>query len=65
MKAEIHRRYPDLQDAPNNKETLERLRIAAKEAWHSIDRSILRRLVDTMPHRVEAIIASEGWYTKY
>lgn len=25
----------------------------------------LNRLIDTMEHRVEAIVKANGWYTKY
>lgn len=65
MKAEIYRLYPDLALAQDNDETLARLVEAAKEAWHEIDEAILQNLADTMPHRVAAVLAAKGWYTKY
>lgn len=65
MKAEIYRMYPDLAIAIDNKGTLARIIEAAKEAWHAINDAILQNLLDTMPHRVAAVIAAEGWYTKY
>lgn len=37
----------------------------AKEAWQDIDLSILEHLSESMPRRVQAIIDSAGWYTKY
>ena len=45
--------------------TLAWLITIAKEAWYEIDISILYNLSITMPHRVEAVIAADGWYTKY
>lgn len=64
MKQNIHKRYPELQFAKLNAASLALLRRAAMEAWHALDCEVLAKLVDTMPH-VEAVIAAEGWYTKY
>lgn len=65
MKAIIYERYPELEKALDNNETLEKLIEAAKEAWHAIDERVLHNLCDTMPHRVHAILLADGWYTKY
>jgi transposase len=65
VKAEIYRLHPELETAPDNDETLDRLVEAAKEAWHAIDQGILHRLAMTMKHRVDAVIEAKGWYTKY
>lgn len=46
-------------------ETLEQLIKAAKEAWHAIDDKILKHLCESMPHRVQAVLLADGWYTKY
>jgi hypothetical protein len=37
----------------------------AQEAWDLLDLNILVNLSAIMSHRVQAIIKSEGWYTKY
>lgn len=34
-------------------------------AWQSIEETYFMDLIRSMPRRVEAIIQSEGWYTKY
>ena len=65
MKAEIYKLYPDLEQADDTEETLYYLIEAAKEAWHEIDSTILYNLSVTMPHRVQAVIDADGWYTKY
>jgi transposase len=65
MKQEIYKLYPELEHAPDNAETLDQLTMAAKEAWHNIRDQVLVRLSSTMPHRVEAVIGADGWYTKY
>ena len=65
MKKEIYRLYPELEHAADTETTRRALIDAAKEAWDIIDRQILCNLSLTMPHRVQAVIAANGWYTKY
>ena len=65
MKVKIYQLYPWLEYAPDNQETLQALIQAAKEAWDAIDSAVLQNLCATMPHRVQAIIIADGWYTKY
>jgi hypothetical protein len=57
-----HRPCPGL---PNNDNTLEILITTAQEAWQQLDRSILEGLSESMPRRVQAVIESNGWHTKY
>ena len=65
LKAEIYKIRPDLLDMRNNDETKEILVETAQIAWERLDLDHLKHLSDTMPHRVQAIIESEGWYTPY
>jgi transposase len=65
LKAEMYRLYPELIGAPNNTETLDLLIRCAIATWERIGEELLNRLIDTMVHRVKAIIKAEGWYTKY
>ena len=65
MKSIIYECYPELEKAPNNRETLEQLVKAAKEAWHAIDDRILKHLCESVPHQVQAVLIADGWYTKY
>lgn len=65
MKGIIYERFPELEKAPDNNDTLEQLIEAAKVAWHAIDERTLMHLCDSMPHRVQAVLLAEGWYTKY
>lgn len=65
IKAKIYEKHPELERAPNTEETLQRLIEAAKEAWHDIDMRVLKNLCYTMPHRVQAVLQADGWYTKY
>ncbi|KAG5826458.1 hypothetical protein H9Q74_003441 [Fusarium xylarioides] len=65
MKAEIYRLHPELTHAEDTVATQHALVLAAMEAWDSLKDTILKNLCDTMPNRVAAVIAAEGWYTKY
>lgn len=49
---EIHRSYP-------------RLRQAVVEAWNAITHEDILDLIRSMPERCKAVIAAEGWHTKY
>src|SRR5690606_23272206 len=65
LKAEIYKIRPELEHASDSQETLDLLVTTAKEAWVSIREVVRVKLSDTMPHRVQAVIEADGWYTKY
>lgn len=65
MKAEIYKLHPELSYAGDTAATQDRLVEAAMEAWDNIQPHILENLSSTMPHRIAAVIAAGGWYTKY
>jgi hypothetical protein len=65
MKAKIYELHPELEKAPDTEETLQLLIQAAIEAWNAIDERVLHNLCHTMPHRVQAILQADGWYTSY
>ena len=68
---------PDLNPIENLWKTLARaiedhacdtvlgLQDAVAEEWDNIDPQHLRNLVASMPERCAAVIAAEGWHTKY
>lgn len=65
LKDKIFQICPELKNMRNNDETHAILIAKAQEAWDLLDLDILANLSHTMPHRVQAIIDAEGWYTKY
>jgi hypothetical protein len=65
LKAELYKIRPDLLDVRNNNEIKAILVETAQIAWERLDLDHLKHLSDTMPHRVQGIIESEGWYTPY
>ena len=66
LKLELHRRYPDTKSLCGSPDAIKRvLRTQLTEVWWDIGEEVLNRLLDSMPHRVQALLAAEGWYTKY
>ena len=49
----------------NNKTDCERFENVAKEAWKAIPNHVFAGCLNSMPRRVQAVIAAKGWYTKY
>lgn len=45
--------------------TVEELKAALLQAWQSIDVEYLSTLVQSVPERLQAVIAADGWQTKY
>ena len=66
LKLELHRRYPDTATLRGSPQYIrQRITERAQEVWWSIGEEVLDRLIDSMPHRVQALIDARGWYTKY
>lgn len=65
LKDKIHKLRPDLLHINNNDQTKEILIATAQQAWAELELHHLENLSATMPHRVQAIIDSDGWYTHY
>jgi transposase len=60
--AEVKKRLQKRKRQPSNLSELDR---HVKEAWRAIPISLIESLVDSMPHRIQAVIAAEGGATKY
>ena len=50
---------------PKSAHALELLCNAAIELWDELREDLLKKLVETIDHRLETVIVSRGWYTKY
>lgn len=65
LKAKIIELRPDFIIMKDN-DTIKALLIeVAIEAWEALEPELLNKLASGMQKRVDAIIAAEGWYTKY
>ena len=60
--AEVKRRLHKQHKKPSNVAQLERM---VQKIWKAIPNSAIEKLVDSMPDRVNAVIAAEGGPTKY
>jgi hypothetical protein len=47
------------------REDWDTLKAALKEAWQKIPNILIRKLVESMSQRLEAVGESKGWQTKY
>jgi hypothetical protein len=66
LKAKAQDMYPDLKDTPGRPRAVkERISEVLPKVWDQIEESYLESLWRSMPSRVAAVIAAEGWYTKY
>ena len=65
LKHELYRLYPNLHELKNNEADIEVLRARIVEAWERVDQARIRRLVQSIPDRLNACRAAFGWYTKY
>ena len=65
LKEKMYILHLELVSAPNNAETLDLLIRCAIDTWDRLGEELLNRLIDTMVHRVKAVLDVEGWYTKY
>ncbi|KAK0703291.1 hypothetical protein B0T26DRAFT_658250, partial [Lasiosphaeria miniovina] len=61
----VCRRYPELTDMPKAEKSLQQLREAADEVWNDFLNELLQELAESMWRRLAAVIAADGWYTKY
>ncbi len=65
LKERICQLNPALSDMPKNQASKDLLVRTAIEVWEAFEKEILEDLIDTMMHRIEAVIEAKGWYTKY
>ena len=66
LKENVHNVRPEIIQTPGGAEAV---RSALKEvlpiAWNAIPRERMRKLINSMPRRVQALVDAEGWHTKY
>ena len=66
LKLELDRKYPDTKMIHGPPHAIgSALAQRLMEIWWNIAEDILDRLIDSMPHRIQALIEAKGWYTEY
>jgi transposase len=57
--------YPNLFEDSKTEEAYQALYNALNEGWDQMKQSLIDGLIKSMESRVNAVIAAEGWYTRY
>ena len=65
LKNHVLKLYPELNDIGSSKEDIQALEQALIEVQAAIPSEIFQSCLDSMPKRVAAVIAADGWHTKY
>ena len=65
LKETIYQQNPELEADLKPKQQLAGLHKVLPRAWASIKHEIVQALVESMPRRIQAVIDTEGWHTKY
>ena len=66
LKKLIYQVRPSIDSVTGSDNTFwEALWKALEETWTLIDIEIMKKLIGKMERRIKAVIAVDGWYTKY
>jgi hypothetical protein len=65
LKELICKAQPDLGNMPKTKASMALLVKTAIEVWEDFEVDLFNRLVESVKRRLQAVIDSKGWYTKY
>jgi len=66
VKRELYRRYPDTWQLKGSPDTIRSiLKKCIHEIWWNIGPTVLKRLIESMPHRVRAVLDARGNVTGY
>jgi len=66
LKKRVCKMFPEIaSDRSQSEEARARLESALQAAWDTIDQEFFDKLWQSMPARIEACIAADGWHTKY
>jgi transposase len=65
LKARVYELRPDLDDITNKDRQREILCEVLPQAWRDIRDTIVNKVIESMPRRIEAVIQAGGWQTRY
>ena len=66
LKVRVYKMFPDVaNDKSESEHVRQRLESCLQAAWDTLDKSLFDNLGASMPARIEACIAANGWHTKY
>ena len=65
LKQWINDNHPELIELGKSEAAYQKLFTAIREGWDAIAPEAIETLVKSMDDRVNAVIQSEGWYTRF
>ena len=66
LKAPVAEMYPKvMKDTSETKEARTELEQALQSAWDALPDSLFESLIESMPRRIQALLDTKGWHTKY
>jgi transposase len=65
LKKLVHKLYPELNNLGRSEEDLEYLCKCLKAAWRQIPGTLIKKLILSMPRRLEAVRRAKGYQSKY
>lgn len=65
LKKLVYQVRPDIKTLTGEEVIREALEGALEQAWELIDQEIFNSVLDSMHERCQAVIAADGWHTKY
>ena len=66
LKTRVYEMFPDVAaDKSESEHARQRLESCLQAAWDTLDKEIFDSLYQSMPRRIAACIAADGWHTKY
>jgi hypothetical protein len=65
LKEILIKEYPQIRDLKNNEADRAKLAEYLQLAWRKIDQRFIRKLIESLPRRLRAVIRARGYYTKY
>ena len=66
LKTRVVEMFPDVAaDKSESEHARQRLESCLQAAWDTLDKELFDNLGASMVDRIEAVIAADGWHTKY
>ena len=65
LKKKLHELYPEFDTMGESESDWDRFELGLVEAWAAIPDTLIKKLITTMPHRLNAVRQVRGYQTKY
>ena len=66
LKVKVFEMFPDVaNDKSESEHARQRLESCLQATWDTLDQELFDNLGASMPARIEACIAADGWHTRY